>query len=242
MNRTLRPLRIRSLCARVLPGHGLSCAGLVLAAALASLLPGGGASAQQPDSLRARLPADSARAGPGLETFVPVDTILVVEDREGLVWGDWYVNPEVGLHVQRAIERRGQLSGRTWLQSAAPIRDLVLARVAAREQVLSFVDKGVTLGFWKPGEVEYQFVFDGPCGVTARGVARPGDGGLTTRVPIALPLPGSAPLEDSRGRVARLDVTYRPSTRGAAIPRGSFTVYLYYVDAPLGYRIAGVGY
>lgn len=182
--------------------------------------------AQEPDTL----PGDSV---------VAVDTILVVEKREGLVWGDWYVDPEVSTLVHSVIERRGQLSGRTWLEAAVPISDLALASPIGGGQVLQFLDKGVALDFWEPGEVEYRYVFEGPWKLRAKGVADVDP--VRERVEIPLPLP-KAPREGAaRDRVGRLDVTYRPRGR-SGMPRGSFSVYLFYVKPALGYRIAGVGY
>jgi hypothetical protein len=200
--------------------------------------------AQARDSLHA--PADTLKRAVAVapETVFVGDTIMVVEETHGLVWGDWYVSPEVGVHVHQVIERRGQLSGRTWLESAAPIRDLALGRPVANVQPLSFLDKGVALNFWEPGEIDYRYVFEGPWELKARGSAAPQPGGATSdRVQIWLPVtepPQGASLE-ARDRVGRLDIAYRTRTRDS-IPRGRFTVYLYYLNRQLGYRIVGVGY
>ncbi|MBA2566070.1 MAG: hypothetical protein H0V09_11715, partial [Gemmatimonadetes bacterium] len=118
------------------------------------------AGAQHPDSA----PAGRARTGAGAdsatlessEPYYMVDTIVVLEDVKGLTWGDWYVSPDVRSEIQRAIEREGQLSGRAWLESGAPIRDLALEPPRGAWQALSFVDKGVSLSFWEPGEVDYR--------------------------------------------------------------------------------------
>jgi hypothetical protein len=225
--------------------------GAALVAAIGLLTPGI-ASGQQPDSAAAARPpapvdsmarADTLPEAP--ETSFSVDTIVVVADRKGLVWGDWYVNPEVGQQVAQAIQRKGQLSGRTWLQAAAPIQSLALGRPAGDTQLLSFVDKGEALNFWKAGEVEYSYVFDGPFGLRARGTARSGTAGATAHL-VRIPLPVRQPPErdviDERARVGRVDITYKPASSRADGPRGRFSVYLYYLNPELGYRIVGVGY
>lgn len=173
-----------------------------------------------------------------------VDTIMVVEDVQGLVWGDWYVHPEVGRHVDAAIEKEGKLSGRTWLESGAPISALALGRLTAGGQELTFADKGVALGFWQPGEVQYHYTFEGPWGLRARGIARWEESGEERRLVILLPVaqPPDEMQLDARRRVGRLDVAYRSSSREGGIPRGQFTIYLYYLNPRLGYRIVGVGY
>jgi hypothetical protein len=218
----------------------------VAAAIGLTLLGSSVAFAQRPEQPEGRPPPPAADTLKGKraegEQYFTVDTIMVLEEVEGTVWGDWYVNPEVGTQVQRAIEREGQLSGRTWLESGAPIRDLSLDAPGAAAQILSFVDKGVALRFWKPGEVDYEYVFEGPWKLSARGRAAPaGTGVAAERMRIALRLPPKARKGGStRERLGRLDITYRAKTGG--IPRGRFTIYLYYVDARYGYRIAGVGY
>ncbi len=227
-----------------------------LAAALVTglgLLTPGIATGQQPDSAagaaRPPAPGDSmARADTlpeGPEATFSVDTIMVLEDRGGLVWGDWYVNPEVGQQVAQAIQRKGQLSGRTWLQSAAPIQSLALGKPSGDTQILSFVDKGEALSFWKAGDVEYSFVFDGPFGLRARGTARSGTSGAIAHL-VRIPLPVRQPPDrvtlDERARVGRLDITYKPAASRSDGPRGRFSVYLYYLNLELGYRIVGVGY
>ena len=193
-----------------------------------------------PDSLAAADSADQpVPVGP--ETYLVVDTIVVIEDREGLVWGDWYLNPSVGRQIERAFQVEGKLSGRTWLESGAPIQDISLDDPEDGMQAVCFVDKGVALDFWEPGEVDYNWVFEGPWGIRDRGLARADD---DATVKVALPIsspPDRAALE-SRRRVGRLDVTYRPRDAGTRIPRGSFTIFLYYVSPSHGYRIAGVGY
>jgi hypothetical protein len=210
------------------------------------------AAAQQPGPAPAPAPAaagrdtvaESTTHAVEPETFFVGDTIMVLEDMEGLVWGDWYVNPEVGVAVERAIERRGELSGRTWLESAAPIRDLALEPRAKDVQALTFVDKGVALNFWEPDEVDYEFRFEGPWGLRASGRVSPGrDAEVTERVRIPLPIsdPPSREGLDKKRRVGRVEVRYQPRG-GRGIPRGRFTVYLYYLSPRLGYRIAGVGF
>lgn len=176
-----------------------------------------------------------------------VDTILVVEDIKGLVWRDWYVNPAVGEQVAQAIQRKGQLSGRTWLESSAPIRNLALGRPSGDSQTLSFVDKGEADNFWGPGDVEYSYVFEGPFGLRARGTAASGiSGAIRHLVRIALPLREPTDWESlgTRDRVGRLDITYRNARprSGATAAQGRFSVYLYYLNPELGYRIVGVGY
>jgi hypothetical protein len=221
----------------------------LVAAALGGLAPAGFAHAQEPDTTAAPVaPADTG-AGDTLraeapETYFMVDTIIVVEDVRGLVWGDWYVNPEVGTQVGQAIRRRGQLAGRTWLESAAPIRDLALSRPSGETQALSFVDKGVAVNFWEPNEVEYAYVFEGPFGLRAKGSAGSDPAVGADHVRILLPLrepPDRASLE-VKNRVGRLDISYRPTRAGGTIPRGKFSIYLYYLNPQLGYRIVGVGY
>jgi hypothetical protein len=220
-----------------------------LAAALALLAPRAIGFAQQPDTSGRAARGDSVVAGdtlrpPGGEAYFMVDTIVVVENVKGLVWGDWYVNPEVGAQVAQAIQRKGQLSGRTWLESAAPIRDLALGRPSQGAQTLSFQDKGVSLNFWEPGEVEYDYVFAGPFGLHASGSAQADSAGPAHRVRVPLPIrepPDQASLE-ARNRVGRLDISYRPTRPATPIPRGRFSIYLYYLNPQLGYRIVGVGY
>ena len=141
--------------------------------------------------------------------------------------------------MHRVIERRGQLSGRTWMEAAVPVRDLTLGSPRAATQQLAFVDKGVALNFWEPGEVEYHWVFEGPWNLRARGVAVVPDG--AERVTIPLPLPTREGDGEERERLGRLDVTYRHQAR-SGVPRGDFSVYLFFVEPGIGYRIAGVGY
>ncbi len=175
------------------------------------------------------------------------DTIVVVEDVKGLVWRDWYVYPGVGAHVAQAIQRKGQLSGRTWLQSSAPIRNLALAKPSAQSQTLSFVDKGEALSFWAPGDMEYSYLFEGPFGLRAHGTVTSGKSCARDHL-VRVPLPIRDATDrvslDTRQRVGRLDITYRNvrprSTTSAA--QGRFSVYLYHLNADLGYRIVGVGY
>ncbi|HEY7530165.1 MAG TPA: hypothetical protein VIC56_05770 [Gemmatimonadota bacterium] len=212
-------------------------------AALGLLLAAGRASGQEraepaPDGPAAAI--DSA-AGGAPEAAAVMDTIVVIENREGLVWGDWYVNPSVGRQIERAFEVEGKLSGRTWLESGAPIQDLGLDGPRGGTQAIRFTDKGTALDFWEPGEVEYAWALEGPWSLRANGVATAeASGAVTIAVPVAPP-PDETALEPRR-RVGRLDVSYRPRERGARIPRGRFTIFLYYVDPSHGYRIAGVGY
>ncbi len=176
-----------------------------------------------------------------------VDTIVVMEDIKGLVWRDWYVNLDVGTQIQQAIQRRGQLSGRTWITTAAPIRNLALGKPSGAVQTLSFVDWGEDQGFWSAGDVEYSYVFEGPFRLRARGTVMSGKVGPTEHlVRIPLPIREAPDWEsvDTRERAGRLDVTYRnvrPRSPASAA-RGRFSIYLYYLNTDLGYRIVGVGY
>jgi hypothetical protein len=223
-----------------------------LVAALGLLAPGI-VTGQQPDSgaggVRPPAAADSlARADTlpeGAEATFSVDTIVVIADTKGLVWGDWYVNPEVGQQVAQAIQRKGQLSGRTWLQTAAPIQSLALGKPSGDTQILSFVDKGEALNFWKAEEVEYSYAFDGPFGLRASGTARSGTSGATAHL-VRIPLPVRQPPDrdtlDERARVGRVDITYKPASSRSDGPRGRFSIYLYYLNPELGYRIVAVGF
>lgn len=216
----------------------------VLWFALSSLLAVPPAAAAQERDGAAADTAGAERDQPvpaGSETYVVVDTIVVIEDREGLVWGDWYLNPSIRRQIESAFEVEGKLSGRTWLESGAPIQDLELGDPEGDTQCVRFVDKGAALDFWEPVEVEYSWVFEGPWGLRANGTATAGeDSGVSIPVPLSSP-PDRASLEPHR-RVGRLDVTYRPRERGTRIPRGRFTIFLYYLSSSRGYRIAGVGY
>jgi hypothetical protein len=209
---------------------------------------GASARAQQPDSTPGPSPADTAFAPSGADT-VPgvfsVDTILVVEDTRGLVWRDWYVDPTVGTQVDQAIKRRGQLPGRTWITSSAPIRKLALGKPSCESQTLSFIDYGEDQGFWNSGDVEYTYVFDGPFNLSAQETVTSAKVGPTDHL-VRVPLPIKCDVEsvDTRDRVGRLDITYRnvrPRSPATTV-KGRFSVYLYYLNPELGYRIVGVGY
>jgi hypothetical protein len=213
-------------------------------------LSGRAAPAQQPDSTAgAPAAADTARAA-GVDTMpgvFSVDTILVVEDTKGLLWRDWYVNSDIGNQVDQAIKRRGQLPGRTWITSSAPIRNLALGRPAGEMQTLSFVDYGEDQGFWSSGDVEYSYAFEGPFHLRARGTVTSAKVGPTkhlVRIPLPLKAPADLETVATHERVGRLDIAYRnvrPRTPATAV-RGRFSVYLYYLNPELGYRIVGVGY
>ncbi len=193
-------------------------------------------------------PGAACRRSPKMSgVLIWSETIVLVEGVRGLVSRDWYVNPDIGAHVAQAIQRKGQLSGRTWLQSSAPIQNLALDKPAARLQTLSFVDKGEALSFWAPGDMEYSYLFEGPFGLRAHGTVTSGKSSATDHL-VRVPLPIRDPTDwaslDTRQRVGRLDITYRNVRPGSTTPaaQGRFSVYLYQLNADLGYRIVGVGY